>query len=207
MINVLIADDTVLLCECLKKILEQDKDIAVCGIAENGLEAYEMCKKLKPDLVLMDMRMPIMGGEESTKKIKAEFPEIKVLVLTTFDDKETVNAALSSGADGYSLKNVDDSKLINAIKCTYEGFCTIGSEIFSNIKDEHYSYSNDHVKLTEREKDVVTLVANGLSNREIAQKLCITEGSVKNYISAIFEKLSIRERNDITIYAVRSSLI
>ena len=134
MIKIVIVDDDDIFRNGLKLIIEQDKDIQVCGVASDGNMAYSLCESKKPDLVLMDMQMPCCDGGNATLKIKRDFPEIKVLVLTTFDDKATVNKALSSGADGYVLKGVDESKLSNAIIATDEYFDNdTDKSIFSRV--------------------------------------------------------------------------
>ena len=135
MINVIIADDDEIFRNGLKIIIEQDKDIKVCGLASNGNSAYDLCKTEKPDIVLMDMQMPYCDGSSATYKIKQDFPNIKVLVLTTFDDKATVSKALTSGADGYVLKDVDETKIVNAMKSTMLDINVFGKTVFDSLKE------------------------------------------------------------------------
>ena len=132
MIKVIIADDDDIFRNGLKIIIEQDSDIKVCGLTGDGNAAYNLCKSENPDIVLMDMQMPYCDGSDATFKIKQEFPNIKILVLTTFDDKATVSKALTSGADGYVLKDVDETKIVNAIKSTMLDINVFGKTVFDS---------------------------------------------------------------------------
>ncbi|MDE6665122.1 MAG: response regulator transcription factor, partial [Ruminococcus sp.] len=136
MIRVVIADDVQILRTGLKAVLSQDSDIKVVGEAGNGKEVYEMCVRMKPDVVLMDMRMPDFDGGYGTRKIKDNLKDIKVLVLTTFDDKETVDKAVASGADGYILKEMDSDKIINSIKVVAGGINVLGDKVLKSIRKE-----------------------------------------------------------------------
>ena len=208
MIKIVIADDDSIVRNGLKTIIEQDKDIKVCGVAENGNVAYDLCRSMSPDLVLMDMQMPACDGSDATKRIKTDFPKIKVLVLTTFDDKETVSKALSSGADGYVLKGVDENKLSNAIKSTVMGVNVFGTAVFNSIKNKYVSRTDTkQAKLTPREKELLTLVAQGLSNKEIAGKMFLSDGTVRNNISSLLEKLNMKDRTQLAVYAVKNDYI
>lgn len=208
MIKIVIADDDSIVRNGLKTIIEQDKDIKVCGVAENGNVAYDLCRSMSPDLVLMDMQMPACDGSDATKRIKTDFPKIKVLVLTTFDDKETVSKALSSGADGYVLKGVDENKLSNAIKSTVMGVNVFGTAVFNSIKNKYVSRTDSkQAKLTPREKELLILVAQGLSNKEIAGKMFLSDGTVRNNISSLLEKLNMKDRTQLAVYAVKNDYI
>lgn len=208
MIKIVIADDDSIVRNGLKTIIEQDKDIKVCGVAENGNVAYDLCRSMSPDLVLMDMQMPACDGSDATKRIKTDFPKIKVLVLTTFDDKETVSKALSSGADGYVLKGVDENKLSNAIKSTVMGVNVFGTAVFNSIKNKYVSRTDTkQAKLTPREKELLILVAQGLSNKEIAGKMFLSDGTVRNNISSLLEKLNMKDRTQLAVYAVKNDYI
>ena len=207
MINVVIADDIQIIRDGLKTVIEQDKDIRVCGLAENGQEAYNLCKKHSPDLVIMDMSMPKMDGGIATKNIKRDFPQIKVLVITTFDDKYTINSALSNGADGYILKNLDKDKLLYSIRTTLSGICVMGEEVFNKIKPENNNDNEAFSNISEREREVLVLLANGLSNKEIAEKLYISVGTAKNHISNLLEKLSLKDRTQLAVFATKNDLI
>ena len=203
MINVIIADDDDIFRNDLKIIIEQDKDIKVCGLASNGNSAYDLCKTEKPDIVLMDMQMPYCDGSSATYKIKQDFPNIKVLVLTTFDDKAT----LTSGADGYVLKDVDETKIVNAIKSTMLDINVFGKTVFDSLKEKIVKNNTHAVKLTNRETELLVNVAKGLSNKEIAKTMFLSEGTVRNNISALLLKLKLRDRTQLAVYAVKNDYI
>lgn len=206
MIKIIIADDEEIVRNGLKAIIEQDSEIQVCAVAGDGNEAYDLCGKHLPRLVLMDMQMPRCGGAEAARKIKDSFPQIKVLVLTTFDDKETVSRALSGGADGYVLKGVDEDKLTNAIKSAVMGINVFGGRVFESIKSK-YNPKPPEIKLTPREKELLVLVAQGLSNKEIAGKMFLSDGTVRNNISALLLKLNMKDRTQLAVYAVKNDYI
>lgn len=207
MIKVIIADDDEIFRNGLKIIIEQDKDIKVCGLAGDGNAAYNLCKSENPDIVLMDMQMPYCDGSDATFKIKQEFPNIKILVLTTFDDKATITKALSSGADGYVLKDVDETKIVNAIKSTLLNINVFGKSVFDNLKNKLINNSTPAVKLTNRETELIVNVAKGLSNKEIAKNMFLSEGTVRNNISALLLKLKLRDRTQLAVYAVKNDYI
>ncbi len=209
MINVVIADDIKILRQGLKAILEQDDQIQVTGLAADGNEAWQICRRLKPDVVLMDMRMPEYDGSYGISKIKAEFPEMRVLVLTTFDDKETVAAALSSGADGYILKEMEDEKVIQAVKTVHAGIRVFGETVFEGMMAKMSAPAGNSVlvdSLTERERDIMRVVARGMDNKEIAAELFLAEGTVRNNISRLLEKLNLKDRTQLAVFAVKNDL-
>lgn len=213
--KVLIADDIMILRQGLKAVLEQDSDIEVVALAENGKEAFEKCKVYTPDVVLMDMRMPDYDGAYGIRAIKESLPEVKVLVLTTFDDEETIEKALTSGADGYILKEMEDEKVIASVKSVYAGMSIFGGNVYkvmrnrmeqplrekANVKAEE---SDQH--FTDREQDIIRLVAQGYDNKEIATELFLAEGTVRNNISRVLEKLSLKDRTQLAVYAVKHGL-
>lgn len=207
MIKVIIADDDDIFRNGLKIIIEQDSDIKVCGLAGDGNAAYNLCKSEIPDIVLMDMQMPYCDGSDATFKIKQEFPNIKILVLTTFDDKATITKALSSGADGYVLKDVDENKIINAIKSTLLNINVFGKSVFDNLKNKLINNSTPAVKLTNRETELIVNVAKGLSNKEIAKTMFLSDGTVRNNISALLLKLNLKDRTQLAVYAVKNDYI
>lgn len=207
MINVIIADDDDIFRNGLKIIIEQDSDIKVCGLAGDGNAAYNLCKSENPDIVLMDMQMPYCDGSDATFKIKQEFPNIKILVLTTFDDKATITKALSSGADGYVLKDVDETKIVNAIKSTMLDINVFGKTVFDSLKGKLAKNNTHTVKLTNRETELIVNVAKGLSNKEIAKNMFLSEGTVRNNISALLLKLKLRDRTQLAVYAVKNDYI
>lgn len=208
MIKVLIVDDVLILCQGLKAILEQDDEFVITGMARNGKEAYDLCKETHPDVVLMDMRMPEYDGVYGIQKIKGNFPTVKVLVLTTFDDEETIEAAMQNGADGYILKEMEDGKIIQSIKSVYQGISVLGESIFQHMKGAlvQKPVSSALPSLTEREQELTTLVAKGYSNKEIASILSLAEGTVKNNMSKILEKLNLKDRTQLAIYAIKNGL-
>ncbi len=189
-IKVLIADDIMILRQGLRAVLEQDEEISVVALAENGKEAFEKCKVFRPDVVMMDMRMPEYDGAFGIQAIKEECPQVKVLVLTTFDDEETIEKALSSGADGYILKEMEDAKVIASVKSVYSGMSVFGDGVYRVMKKKMESAgqatkqgaSGEESGLTARELDVIRLVAQGYDNKEIAAELYLAEGTVRNQI-------------------------
>ncbi len=215
MIKLIIADDMVIFRESLKFIMEQDEDISVLKCAGNGKEAWELCKELSPDLVLMDLAMPECDGVEGTKLIKSTDPSIKVLVLTTFNDDLNVSRALANGADGYVLKEVKPDELIMAVKAVYKGFKILQQSAFNmvmeriNTKDSDRDASEGRIKvvLTEREKAIISLIVDGKSNKEIADTLAFAEGSIKNYITAILNKFNLKDRTQLAIFVIKNNLI
>ena len=209
MINVVIADDIQILRQGLKAILEQDPQIRVTGLAADGKEAWQLARTLKPDVVLMDMRMPEYDGSYGISKIKEEFPEMQVLVLTTFDDRETVEAAVASGADGYILKEMEDEKVIQSVKAVCAGVRVFGGSVFDGMRRNMgtaASRSGLADTLTERERDMMRLVARGMDNKEIAGELFLAEGTVRNNISRLLEKLSLKDRTQLAVFAVKNDL-
>ena len=218
-IKVLIADDIMILRQGLKAVLEQDEEINVVALAENGKEAFEKSKVYKPDVVLMDMRMPDYDGAYGINAIKKELPEVKVLVLTTFDDAETVDKALMSGADGYLLKEMEDAKVIASVKSVYGGINVFGDGVYRSMMSrlnsgdtmrayakENNDNDDDEVSFTDREKDVLRLVAEGYDNKEIAAKLYLAEGTVRNQVSRLLDKLALKDRTQLAVYAVKHGL-
>lgn len=213
-IKILIADDIMILRQGLKAVLEQDAGLQVVALAENGREAFEKCKVFQPDVVLMDMRMPDYDGEYGIRAIKEQCPEIRVLVLTTFDDEETVRKAVSGGADGYILKELEDAKVIASVKSVYEGMSVFGGSVYRVMKKQmdgakdrpSAASSETETAFTPRESDVIRLVAQGYDNREIAGELFLAEGTVRNLVSRLLEKLELKDRTQLAVYAVKHGL-
>lgn len=209
LIKVLITEDKRLIGEGFKFIIESDEEINVVGLAMNGYEALELCKIHKPNLVLMDLKMPCCDGIEGTKLIKSYSANIKVLVLTTFDDDEMVSEALKNGADGYILKDINAEKLISTIKGTAKGLNVIDENVYQNIVNKFNQPDNQKPEyaLTDKEIRLIELVVYGKSNKEIAAKLTITEGRVKNIITNILSKLGLSDRTSLAVYAVKNKYI
>lgn len=212
-IKVLIADDIKILRQGLKAVLEQDTEIEVVSLAENGKEAYEKSLVFKPNVVLMDMRMPDYDGAYGIKAIKEKLSDVKVLVLTTFDDEETIKKAIESGADGYILKEMEDAKVISSIKNVYDGISIFGSSVYQVLKKGMFSAptptgspAEDTEDFTPRELDIIRLVSQGYDNKEIASELFLAEGTVRNQVSKILEKLMLKDRTQLAVYAVKHGL-
>jgi DNA-binding NarL/FixJ family response regulator len=214
--KVLIADDIRILRQGLKAVLEQDPGIEVVALAENGREAFEKCRVFEPDVVLMDMRMPDYDGAYGIRAIKEHCPGIRVLVLTTFDDEETIGKAVESGADGYILKEMEDEKVIASVKGVYAGMSIFGDGVYRVMKNRMEQAPGAGAKkapeesgapaLTARERDVIRLVAQGYDNKEIAAALFLAEGTVRNQISRLLEKMELKDRTQLAVYAVKHGL-
>ncbi len=208
MIKVIIADDVQILRTGLKAVLSQDDSIRVVGEAVNGKEAYELSVRLKPDVVLMDMRMPDYDGGCGTRLIKEKLNSVKVLVLTTFDDKETVEKAVSSGADGYILKEMDNEQIINSIKAVAGGINVFCDNVFQSIKKDSAIQQNPkNFDLTDREVDFLRLICDGCDNKEIAAQLFLAEGTVRNGISRLLEKLKLKDRTQLAVFAIKNNIV
>lgn len=177
------------------------------GEARNGQEAYELCVRLRPDVVLMDMRMPESDGGYGTKKIKQSVNGVRVLVLTTFDDRETVEKAVESGADGYILKEMDNEQIINSIKAVAGGVTVFCDNIFRSVVKTSALLPDISVSLTDREKDILRLICDGCDNREISARLFLAEGTVRNNISRMLEKLNLKDRTQLAVFAIKNNII
>lgn len=214
MIKVLIADDQELIRESLKIILNTHEDIQVIDTAGDGFAVLDSIKRNMPDVILMDIRMPRMDGVYCTKTVKELYPDIKIIILTTFDDDEFVFSALKFGASGYLLKGVSMEGLYQAIKTVISGGAMINPDIatkvfrlFSKMANTNYAISvndNNVNNLSNAEWKVIQQVGFGLSNKEIAQKLYLSEGTVRNYLSSILSKLELRDRTQLAIWAVQT---
>jgi len=212
MIKVLICDDQVIVCEGLSRILENDDEIDVVGVAYDGAEALDMVAKKKPDLVLMDLKMPNMNGVVATRKIRETNPDVRVLVLTTYDDDEWVFDAIRGGASGYLLKDTPPHDLIDAIKGTVQGKTFVDPNIAGKVlasvsKRNRVAVPPSHYALSEREGEILKLLAQGLTNADIARQLYLTEGTVRNYTSEIFKKLGVSDRTQAAVTALRMGLV
>jgi DNA-binding NarL/FixJ family response regulator len=212
MIRVLICDDQVVVTDGLEMILSADPEIEVVGTAHDGAEALELIPQRQPDLVLMDLKMPGINGIHATRAIHKQYPEIKVLVLTTFGDDEWVFDAIRSGAAGYLLKGTPRAELVRAIKGTASGATHVDPEVagklFSQVAQSPGSQTTTVAQdLSERELDVLKLLAKGYTNAEIAEQLYLTKGTVRNYVSAILAKLDVEDRTQAAILALRHGLV
>ncbi|MDV3427743.1 MAG: response regulator transcription factor [Bacillota bacterium] len=218
MIKVLIADDQELIRQSLKIVLSANEDIEVIDTVSNGNEVIESVRKNKPDIILMDIRMPEIDGVQCTKIIKESYPNIKIIVLTTFDDDEYIFNALKYGASGYLLKGVSMAELIKSIHTVINGGAMINPDIavkvfklFSQMAQGDTSVQTDRDKNTKdlcnTEWNIIKYVGFGLSNKEIAKKLNLSEGTVRNYLSTILNKLDFRDRTQLAIWTVQTGVI
>ncbi|MBU3207148.1 response regulator transcription factor [Clostridium algidicarnis] len=207
--DILIADDDSLIREGLKIILENEPGFQVVALAANGQEAFHLCKEKKPNIVMMDIRMPIMDGVISTRLIKQSFKDIKIVMLTTFKDEEYIKEAIKNGADGYILKSQSSEAIIETIKIINKGNAVFEKDIMKSLSEMINKNSHKpHIKqrqlkeaeLTEREIDILRLIGEGMSNKEIAIKLYLGEGTVRNYVTKLLEKLDLRDRTQLAIY-------
>lgn len=212
MIRVLLCDDQIVVTEGLRKILSTDPEILVLGAAQDGAELLEMIPKLPPDLILIDLKMPVMNGILATRKIRKKFPDIHVLVLTTYDDDEWVFDALRAGAGGYLLKDLPPDQLIAAIKGTVKGKSYIDPKITGKVIEKTASLPKStkdkkHYGLTDREMEVLKYIAQGFSNADIAERLFLSEGTVSNYTRGIFKKMGVSARTQAAVTAIKFGLI
>ncbi len=200
--RVLVVDDDKLVAVSLKTILEADGEITVVGLGEAGDDAIRLYREQHPDILLMDIRMQGMNGTEALAELLRIFPEAKVLFLTTFVDDEYIVKALELGAKGYIIKQ-NFEHIIPALEAVYSGQNVYGDEIISKIPNlikasDSFDYTDEDIN--EKEYEIITLVAEGLSNREIASRLCLSEGTIRNYLSSILEKLNLRDRTQLAIF-------
>lgn len=209
-IRIAIIDDEKLIREGLKIILSTYDDLEIVALGENGHEALELCKEYSIDLVLMDIRMPLCDGVKGTKLIKDNYPDTKVLILTTFKDIEYIQEAMANGASGYLLKDSSYDLIYEGIKAANSGNIVIHPDIANNIFN-YTEIGSDPIEikkeynLTHRECNIINLIANGLSNKEISNKLFLSEGTIKNNVSTILSKLELRDRTQIVVFAFKNN--
>lgn len=217
MIKILIADDQELIRQSLSIILGSEPDFDVIDMAANGVEVVRSVRKNKPDVILMDIRMPEMDGVVCTQIIKENYPGIKIIILTTFDDDEYVFNALKNGASGYLLKGVSMKELAEAVRKVYEGTAMINENIASKVVKLFSKMAKSNITIMVDEKNsrdlketewkIIALVGSGLSNKEIAANLNLSEGTVRNGLSAILSKLDLRDRTQLAIWAVQTGAV
>lgn len=216
MINVLIVDDQALIRESLKIVLSAHTDINVMALLEDGREVLDFLENHQPDVILMDIRMPKMDGVLCTRLVKETYPDIKIIVLTTFDDDEFIFSALKYGASGYLLKGVSVEELYQAILTVYNGGAMINPDIATKVFKlfSKMAYSNMDVvveetkvgEMSQNEWLIIQQVGLGLSNKEIAAKLYLSEGTIRNYLSGILTKLNLRDRTQLAIWSVQAGI-
>ena len=199
MIKVMIADDQELIRQSLQIVLEMKEGIEVTATAKDGREVIQEVRKDKPDVILMDVRMPEMDGVQCTQIIKEQYPDVKIIILTTFDDDEYVYNALKHGASGYLLKGISMDELEKAINTVHSGGAMINPEVATKVVD---FFSEEEI--TDAEWEIIKLVGRGMSNKEISTELSLSEGTVRNYLSTILSKLDLRDRTQLAIWEVQS---
>jgi len=209
--KIIICDDQAVVRDGLEMLLSLEKDIEVIGTAQDGAEVLEQIAQNQPDLVLMDLKMPGMNGIEATRQIRAKFPAIRVLVLTTYDDDEWIFDAIRAGASGYLLKDTPREKVVEAVRGTVQGKSFVDPAVAGKLLDQVSSRQTQPSslltdKLTERETEVLRLLAKGLSNAEIAGQLHLSEGTVRNHVSAILDKLGVSDRTQAAVIAIQHGL-
>lgn len=212
MIRLIICDDQEVVCQGLKAILSTAENLEVAGIANNGVEALELLETHAVDVVLMDLKMPIMNGIHATKAIKEKYPQIKILVLTTYDADAWLFDAIRNGADGYLLKDTSREALIQAIEEIVAGNTPVDTKVAGKLFHQlaRQALPGDSTlgqNLSDREKEILKLISQGMANAEIAQTLYLSEGTVRNYVSAILEKLEVEDRTQAAVLALRFGLV
>lgn len=210
MVSILLAEDQSLVRQGLKMMIETDPKLKVKGEAANGKEAIELCEKEYFDIAILDIRMPEMTGLEAMRIIKKRWPDMKILILTTFNDEDYALEALKNGANGYMLKDADAEELIRSILSCLKGGLTIEDQVAAKVLPSlmHQEQVDDiDSSLTKREVDIIIGVGQGLSNKEIAEELFLSVGTVKNNISVILDKLDLRDRTQLAIYAIRHNIV
>ncbi|WP_090240469.1 response regulator transcription factor [Lentibacillus halodurans] len=205
--QVLLVEDQAIVRQGLKAILEQDDHISVVQEAENGEDAIAIVERHIIDFIMMDIRMPVMNGIEATRKIKQRWPDIKILILTTFNDDEYAVEALKEGANGFLLKTSESEKLIDAVYSCMQGGMTIHEEVAAKVMPRLLQRSENEpapdVPLSQRELAITRLVGEGRTNKEMAEELYLSIGTIKNYLTQILQKTGLRDRTQLAIYAVK----
>jgi DNA-binding NarL/FixJ family response regulator len=217
MIKVLLADDQELIRQSLEIVLSSKEGITITEVVANGQEVIRSVRKNRPDVILMDIRMPVMDGVQCTEIIKQRYPDIKIIVLTTFDDDEYIFSALRHGASGYLLKGISMDELVGAIRMVYTGGALMTPEIATKVLNKFSQMSQAEAAiqveaglqkhLLDHEWKIIRQIGLGLSNKEIAKKLFLSEGTVRNYISSTLSKLDLRDRTQLAIWAVQTGLV
>ncbi|RFZ80561.1 DNA-binding response regulator [Lacrimispora amygdalina] len=225
MINVLIVDDQKLLRESFKHIIENNSDIKVVGCVTNGKEAFNFCNTFIPNVILMDLSMPVCNGTEATKLIKSKYTKVKILILSSSSDGSDVVDAIKNGADGYIGKNIGAEELILSIKSTAAGLATIDREVLNFISLETSDNQNDNKKqddkqkstvikindidisLTKKELSIISMIVDGKDNKQIGTALFMAEGTAKNKITEIINKLQLKDRTQLAVFALKNNLI
>lgn len=211
MIDILIAEDQELVRQGLKLMIETDEEMRVTGQASNGQEAVELCQSHHFDLVILDIRMPVMNGLQAARLIREQWPELIILILTTFNDEEYVLEALKNQANGYLLKDGNAEELIRSIRSALSGGLAIedhiAAKMIPRLMQQQTELPEIDASLTQRELDIIARIGEGMNNQEIASELYLSVGTIKNLISGILTKLNLRDRTQIAIYALKHDVI
>lgn len=210
LIRILLAEDQVMVRQGLKMMIETDEEMKVVGEASNGKEAIDLCEKHVFDVVILDIRMPVMDGIEAAKIIQSRWKPSKILMLTTFDNNEYVMEALKIGVSGYLLKNADTDSLIRSIHSALKGGLSVEDQVAAKVMPlllHRQEEKNPDPSLNPRERALLTCIGEGLNNHEIAERLGLSVGTVKNNTSQILHKLNLRDRTQLAIYAIRHNLV
>lgn len=213
MIRILLVEDQKVLRESLKIVLTQDPELEVIGCAANGSEAMLITEEKLPDIILMDIKMPVCDGIECTRLIKEKYSQIKIVILTTFDNDENVERALMYGADGYILKDIDPEEIIMIIKNTMKGLQVIHHNAYNKIlKQIHVNKldstdSSGNIDLNEREIEIIRLIIQGKSNKEIGASLFLSETRIKGLITKIYRKFNVEDRTQLVVYAMKNNIV
>ena len=212
MIKTIIVDDHCLFADALKDILNQDEEIVVKGTALNGKEALRLCREYLPDIVLMDIKMPESDGLQATKAIRGSFPDIKIVMLTTFEDDDHIIEAFLNGACGYIVKDVKPEEFISAIKCIHKGFYVMHQSVHAFIltqiqKVAQKKHEKHSVELKPEDIEIIKLLSTGKSNKEISQLMNYSEGTIKNRISELIKKTGVNDRTHMVVYALKNDII
>lgn len=202
----MIVDDDALIRDSLQLILDMEDDFQVIGTAINGQEALTLCEERLPDIVLMDVRMPVMDGVMGTRYLREQFPEVKVVILTTFKEENYIKEALKHGASGYILKSQPAESIVETLRSVAKGSMVLEAEVASSLTafiDDRQKADPEAFQVTAREMTVLELIGAGFSNKEIAMQLHLSEGTVRNHISALLEKLALRDRTQLAIFYLK----
>jgi DNA-binding NarL/FixJ family response regulator len=210
-IRVLIVDDHTLFRQGVREMLEQEDDLVVVGEAATGRKALDQARELMPDVVLMDIKMPDLDGVTAARTLHREMPHIGIIFVTSFEENEYVLKGLQAGGRGYILKDADLATMLRAVRAVAHGESLLGPTIAEKVMRHFTTLAQERIplldELTPRELEVLTLVAEGLGNKEIAAELAISEKTVKNHISNIFSKLHVYDRTQAMLYAIRAGLV
>ncbi|GAF64194.1 putative response regulator [Bacillus sp. TS-2] len=210
-IKIMLVDDHQVVRKGLRYFLETDEDLSIVAEASHGREACYLLKEVKPDVILMDLVMPIMDGIEATKIIRESYPEVKILILSSYSEHDHVIPALQAGANGYQLKDIEPEELVETIKAIYSGESKLHDKVtkfvLTRISHQQSEEEKNIKLLTKREVDVLKQIASGKSNKEIAQELYITEKTVKTHLSNIFSKLEVSDRTQAALFAIKHKIV